>query len=592
MKIKIAIYKYILLISFISFSSCETLDLDQLEDPSAVSTKFLDPNLAFNFVQLELPKFVYSANQFTQRVTRQMAMTGGNTYENAFVPNDFNNNWKTGYNILSAIKKMEPKAIENENYYILGASHVIRCYILLTMTDMYGDIPVKEALLGNANLYPKFDKDYEVYKIILVELDEAIAQLSRSSSKDDGINDIYYGGKTEWVTLANTLKLKMYFTARQAGSEIGIADIAGAMQSIIASGNYIDTPSKDFVFQYGTSRTNPNARHPDYNDQYELGGGAYLANYMMWAMTTEKGFIPNPDADTTNPTNPALARRIDPRINYFFYKQTPNPAALDKFELPGLTRPPHYNDPQYSSFFDSSIATCYSMSHWTFGNTPASTSSIGGGGYLGRDHGNNSGIPPDAELRTVVGVYPAGGKFGSDGKSVQRSGIDGAKGAGIMPILLSSWVHFMKAEAILTISLPGDAKTEFLAGVNQSLDKTTAGIGIYPELSTNQKTKLTNNKLSYAAYITDKYDGYNNTKKLELIMKEYFIAAWGNGIEPYNNYRRTGYPSNFQPTLEPVSGDYFYRAYYPLSTINNNPYAPSNSRTKKLFWDKANLNLH
>jgi hypothetical protein len=40
------------------------------------------------------------------------------------------------------------------------------------------------------------------------------------------------------------------------------------------------------------------------------------------------------------------------------------------------------------------------------------------------------------------------------------------------------------------------------------------------------------------------------TNKLELIIKEYFLAAWGNGIEPYNAYRRTGYPSNFQPTLE------------------------------------------
>ena len=28
--------------------------------------------------------------------------------------------------------------------------------------------------------------------------------------------------------------------------------------------------------------------------------------------------------------------------------------------------------------------------------------------------------------------------------------------------------------------------------------------------------------------------------RLNVIMKEYFIALWGNGIESYNNYRRTG----------------------------------------------------
>jgi hypothetical protein len=77
-----------------------------------------------------------------------------------------------------------------------------------------------------------------------------------------------------------------------------------------------------------------------------------------------------------------------------------------------------------------------------------------------------------------------------------------------------------------------------------------------------------------------------------MIMKEYFIASWGNGIEPYNNYRRTGFPSNFQPTLEPVSGAYFSTALYPLTSQQNNPNTPGNTRLKKVFWDKANLNLH
>ena len=89
-----------------------------------------------------------------------------------------------------------------------------------------------------------------------------------------------------------------------------------------------------------------------------------------------------------------------------------------------------------------------------------------------------------------------------------------------------------------------------------------------------------------------KYDAATSVAKLEIIMKEYYLACWGNGIEPYNNYRRTGFPSNFQPTVEPISGDYYYTALYAGTSVNNNPNTPSNLRSRKVFWDKANIILH
>jgi hypothetical protein len=76
------------------------------------------------------------------------------------------------------------------------------------------------------------------------------------------------------------------------------------------------------------------------------------------------------------------------------------------------------------------------------------------------------------------------------------------------------------------------------------------------------------------------------------VTREYYIASWGNGIEPYNNYRRTGFPSNFQPTLQPSPGPFFSTAYYSASSVNNNPNVPNNVRTRKVFWDKAIVELH
>ncbi len=576
------IIKMFLIATFLTFSSCETIDLDQTENPSTLSQDFIDPIYTFNYVQLQLPDFVNSANSFTQRVTRQMAMTGGNTYDNAFEPVNFNDNWSTGYKILNAIKIMEPKAVSNRKLYELGAAKVIRCYVLLTLVDMYGDIPYSEALQGNDNITPKFDSSAAVYRGILAELDQAVSVLNDPLDASENTVDLYYGGKASWITLANTLRLKMYVSARRAATDINVPDLATAIATIVNSGDYINASAKDFVFKYGNSRNLPNTRHPLYNDQYELGGGAYIGNYMMWAMSTEKDRWATSVTDTGN---------NDPRLHFYFYKQKEDPSDYnaDTFTLPGRARPSHYNENQYASFYDNTILTCYVVSNWTRFATVASD------GFWGRDHGDNSGIPPDADKRTVGGVYPIGGAYGAAG-SVQTSGTKGAKGAGIMPIILSSYVNFLVAEASLTVpgyTDPVRAKSSFLAGIDQSVEKVTSFSSEYISsvIKTAQLNAVNANKVFYRNYMSTKYDAASDEGKLEIVIKEYYIAAWGNGIEPYNNYRRTGYPSNFQPTIISSSSPYFSTAYYPASVVNNNPNMPNNVRTRKVFWDTAGVTL-
>lgn len=585
MKIKSQIVKIFLFSTALFFAGCETVDLNQIDNPSGVSQSMTDPVYAFNYVQIQLADFVDSANSFTQRVTRQMAMTGGNTYDNSFEPANFNNNWNTGYRLLNAVNLMEDKAIQNKEFYALGAAKVIKAYVMVTMVDMYGDIPYSEALKGAQYLNPKFDKGEDVYNAAFAVLDEGVALLLRTDSKSgSSIQDLYYSGQGDWIRLANTLRLKMYITARQASAELGLTDaqLKQKVEDIINSGNYIDDISEDFAFKYGTSRFTPNSRHPMYNDQYELGGGAYIANYFMWSMTTEKNISVG--------SNGAVASSsgfIDPRANFYFYKQEANPGTADTFELPNRSRPAHYDDAIYNSFYFSDspvIRTPYSLSNWIGPGSAAITSN----GFWGRDHGDNSGIPPDADKRTVGGLYPCGGAYGTAG-SVQTGGDKGALGQGIMPIIMSSFVHFLKAEAILTMGISGNAKAEMMTAITQSIDRTTTKIGTYPDLTA---VDIAAQKAGYLNFISDFYDGLSNAKKLEMVIKEYYLASWGNGIEPYNNYRRTGYPSNMQPTLEVDPGAYYYRALYSGESVNNNPNAPANTRTTKVFWDKAGLELH
>lgn len=566
-----------ILTAIMTFSSCETFDLDQLDNPSKLPKELLDPIYVFNYVQLTLPDFVNSANSFTQRVTRQMAMTGGNSYDNAFAPVNSDNNWTTGYLMLNAIKTMEPQAKANDQYFVLGASKIIRAYVLMTMVDIYGDIPYTEALQGNANLTPKYDKSAAVYAGVYEELNQAIADLNNTLGKDSP-RDLYYGNdqgvgdKSKWITLANTLKLKMLNNSRLVGS-IGTHNVLSEITTLLAEDNLIDTPEEDFAFKYGTNRVNPNSRHPLYNDHYELGAGAYISNYFMWAVSIEKG--------TTV---------VDPRESFYFFRQaglTPIYSGAAQAQVlpcksPG-SRPEYYDNPEYSSFYSLAIKAPFCVS-----GTNATNS------YLGRDHGDNSGIPADSDYRTVAGIYPAGGETGSpiNVNSSTNAGLKGELGKGIMPMLLSSFVHFIKAEAKQTLGISSGltVRQELEQGIRASVAKTTTFITMPSDA--NSPAIVAAGTDSYVTFVLSKFDTYNSAKQLELIVKEFYIAAWGNGIEPYNNYRRTGYPSNFQPTLEENSGNFFNTALYAGASVNNNPNAPSNVRTKKVFWDVAAINLH
>ena len=578
-------FKNICLLFFFSiflFSSCETLELDQTEDPSAANVKLLDPVYAFNYLQVQLPGFVDDVNSFTQRVTRQMAMTGGNTYNNAFAPVNFNGSWSSGYNILQAINIMKPKATADGNNFILGASQVIRCYVLMTLVDLYGDVPYSEANLGNGNLTPKYDKDELVYASIINELDQAITTLGLPTPQGVKSEDYYYangdnGISAKWITLANTLKLKMYNNCNLL-TTLGGKNINAEINAIIAANNIIDTVNEDFAFSYGNTRFNPNSRHPLYNDQYELGGGAYISNYFMWVLTTEKGSTSDFANSVDDPG--------DPRADFYFVRQDSDPSNDDTFTLPGRSRPDHYNDSKYASFFDPTIKTPYTVSNWC-GQVDIQTK-----GFWGRDHGNNSGTPPDNDKRTCAGVYPIGGFYSpTNNSTLQTSGTKGKLGAGIMPIILSSYVHFIKAELMLKGVISGNVQTELDLAIQQSLDKTTGLFSDYPVLTTLASNKIAQKKLKYINFINSVFSTLDTNGQLELIIKEYYIASWGNGIEPYNNYRRTSYPSNFQPTLEPVSGLFFNRAYYSGNAVNNNPNVPSNDRNRKIFWAVPNTTI-
>lgn len=557
--------KIILALSFVGIFSCETVDLDLTKSPNQVSVDNLDPDFLFNNVQLSFANFVENVagvQSFTAQVSRHFAMTGGNTYENAFSPISYTGIWSSAYSgTLEDIAALEPIATDLDLKYHLGVSKLMKAYVYITLTDLFGDVPYTEALLGNANLNPKADSQIEIYKAMLIEIDEAIALLQGVSATYPP-EDFFYSDagtvnastQASWITAANSFKLRVLNNARLAGGDLGI-DIPSAINAILATNNIIDTPAEDWVLQYGNNRTNPNTRHPGYNNYYESSASGYMSNYLMWEMVTEKGFD-------------------DPRLTYYFYRQDTNATNENVFTLGCQGAPAPAQFAAYKSIYDPTIAMSFCVT-----SAPR--------GYWGRDHGDNGGIPPDNEKRTIYGLYPVGGKYDDgSGEGMENEGSDGKLGAGITPILTSFNMDFIRAESSLTSGTSGDPAVLLENAVRGSMSKV---IGFLGEAGTASANDINN----YVDFVNAAYTAASNTnERLELIMKENHIAAFGNGLEVYNAYRRTGMPSNMQPTLIPNSGEFYNSAVYPSNYVNLNSNATQKARTERIFWDKNNITLH
>lgn len=550
-------------------ASCKKRLDDLLVNPNTPTLDKADVDLYLNAVQLSFADFYNSLSDRGMEVTR-LWNQGGSTYLNAYRPETFNGVWSTGYrSVLTQVNAMEPLARNKNLWYHVGVGQVLKAYTGMALVDFFGDVPWFEAANPTQSVInPKVDKGADIYKNCIDLLDTAIATLGRTQASNP-TNDLYYGGnKTRWITLARTLKLKALMTTRLVD-----ATAASKIQALIATGDLIDTEPEDFVFRFGTQLENPNARHPKYNSCYRAAGGVgiYISNYLAWEMTTEKGFV-------------------DPRVRYYFRRQinarnnqlaaNGQPAiALTALSCQGQLSPGHY---------PAGMAFC-----------------MAGDGYFGRDHGDPSGIPPDATFRTAFGIYPAGGDFdnlrvntGSSASiaasTVTLNGTPGARGAGIHPIWLSSFTHFLLTEAALMTSVTGlTARSLFSAGLTQAFAKVMnfpATMSVTPDPAFVPAATEIN---FYINSVLAAYDAAaTNTAKLNVVMKEYHIASFGNGIEPYNNYRRTGMPTNLQPMLNSQPGPYIRSFWYPTDHVTLNLNAKQKpDNTVKVFWDNANVNL-
>lgn len=529
------IFKYAfaaLLTGSLVFTSCESIELELLDNPNALSSDQADPDLLLNAIQINYRNAMGTFLNNSEDLTR-IGYFGGRNYFAALTGGTLDGTWTALYaNMIPDVANIEALNDDGSLNYQEAVGKALVGHTLLMMVDFVGDIPFSQ--INNPLEFPNpvTDDGATVYTEGINLINEARALMATVGNPG---SDLYYDGDpAKWIKYMNTVLLKAAITT---------GDLT-TFDSIVASEPFISAEEDDMQWQYGTSEVNPDERHPRYAADYTpSGANIYQSNWLLNLMS-ETG---------------------DPRIRYYFTRMTDcTPGASCDEDGDGETLSCSLQSPpvHYAGF-----TFCFLEN-----------------GYWGRDHGNDEGTPPDSFFRTASGAYPASGYFDDDSFRNVDLGEAGA-GAGIRPIILASYVDFWRAERAMLAGDTGGALGFITAGLQKSMDK----VFPFAELDANRDSSFEASQADVDTFITSIEDAFNAgsmDEKWNILAEQYWVTMYGGGMEAYNFYRRQGFPNTLQPNLEPDPGPFPRSFPYANGEVIANPnVAQKPDWNSQVFWD-------
>ena len=548
----------LILLLGLTFTSCETTDLDLVNDPNQITVDNGDLERYMVAIQVDFAKFASAMGSNGARLVRIEQMSAG-SYVNAFEPIFTNYEWGLAYvRMFSDIKNATQLATDQTTELAGYGNHIavmkiLQAYTLISLVDYFGDIPWIQATNLGEHPQPNLDSGSSVYAAAITMLTDAGNELGLLGNNNLA-NDYYYNNNfDQWQKLANTLLMQAYVNTNNTS----------AFNALANGNNFISDSTDDFVWEYAALINDQiDARAPGYQSDYTAGGvTSYKSDYLMNAM------LKDPAGEDG---------KGDPRRRYYFFRQNEcTPGALKDFTLPAEAAGNQCPvDPERLFCSTSPRPAHYPGSEMVYCSVD--------NGYWGRDHGFGGGIPPDTFKRTAYGVYPYAGNFDDNRFSSVGLG-QGGGGAGITPIYLASWSHLMLAEMALTNG--GDAAFHLKNALEISIAKVMSFGSLDGDI---QDTSYIPTSAYVTTYITNKLTEFNNlgADKMEVLGEQHLVAHFGNGSNSYNFYRRTGYPRTLQWTVEPAPGGFVRSLFYPADEANTNPNVPQKPGVGvQVFWD-------
>ena len=110
---------------------------------------------------------------------------------------------------LMDVQRVIEKGVADSNANYEGVGRIWKSYIFHIVTDLWGDVPYSEALIGDSITTPAYDAQKDIYTGMIADLTTGAGKLS-SAATGFGSGDILYGDDMDaWKRFANSLRMRL-----------------------------------------------------------------------------------------------------------------------------------------------------------------------------------------------------------------------------------------------------------------------------------------------------------------------------------------------------------------------------------------------
>ncbi|WP_421828416.1 SusD/RagB family nutrient-binding outer membrane lipoprotein [Larkinella sp.] len=117
----------------------------------------------------------------------------------------------------------------------IAIARILKAYIYQWMTDRWGDIPYSQALKGDQNFSPAFDKQQDIYTDLFKEYKEAAAQFDAGTTVKGDI--LLSGNATRWKKFAATQRMLAALQLSKVDPTKGKAEFTAAVADGVLASN-------------------------------------------------------------------------------------------------------------------------------------------------------------------------------------------------------------------------------------------------------------------------------------------------------------------------------------------------------------------
>lgn len=352
--------QYIWVLSLAAALSACDKDFEEINTNPNASTK---PNPDYLFSQSLLRgNYVYDRNYFyTSYLNCGMFVQHFATFKEAagagvgdkYGANDFYQGFYFRYiynNVLNTLGEAL-RALKPEEVNKIAMARIWRVLLVQRITDIYGDVPYKEAVKGfTEGVYsPAYDPQADIYADLLKELEEAIQSLDAAKPSFGNADLVFKGNVDQWKKFGYSLMLRvaMRLTKRDAA-------MAKTWAQKAIQGGVILLPADNAVMKYSNGpqiyNNNPVAYElvgQDYTPNAKgidnTEGGKYSKTFIDFLKSRNDPRLPvlavtwkAGEPDTTATSAQGLPNGLSSRPANFNTYSEPNPALLLQYAAPLL----------------------------------------------------------------------------------------------------------------------------------------------------------------------------------------------------------------------------------------------------------------